>query len=266
MGRGTTRPRLRRHRRRHADVRRARASQRRAGRALRRPRSGQGHARRRADDQRHRVAGGGVRRQSSRRDRGAAQHVPPSARARGAAPDRGRRAPGPAGRVPRARLRRRPHGDLARAGHRHAAHGRCGAAAPHHHRVGGTRRRGRRAAATRPRCWARRCGPTGRRSRDRLHVGESRHTEGCHPHARRRARGHRVRARRAPAHARRPPLHPDAVLLGGRLRDRAALRPGRGGDPPHRGAAGTGAHAAIPRTQPGHALPRLARSGCRARS
>ena len=235
--------------------------------ALRRSRGGQRNACRCADDQRHRVAGGGVRRQS----RCGATVVPLSTFLRPPELAAQLRTAGVEHLVLQGEFLGRDYvADLMaispESGHRRGAHGRCGAAAPDDHRVGGARRRAPTCRRGPSSSRAGRLRPAGRRSRDRVHVRQSRHPEGCDPHPRRRARGHRVRARRAPAHRRRPPLHPDAVLLGGRLRYRAALRARSSGATLLTEARPDPAHLAVPRTQPGHAVPRLARPGRRTRA
>ena len=59
----------------------------------------------------------------------------------------------------------------------------------------------------------------------------------------------------------RAALHPDAVLLDGRLRRRPAHRARRRRDAAHRGDARAGADARVPRTRARDAVPRLARPG-----
>ena len=108
-------------------------------------------------------------------------------------------------------------------------------------------------------------GAAGGRSRHRVHVGQPRHAQGRDPHARRRSRRDRGGPRRALRHARRPALHPDALLLGRRLRDRSAVGARRRRDARERGPARTGAHARAAGARAGHAVPGLARPGRRAR-
>ena len=86
---------------------------------------------------------------------------------------------------------------------------------------------------------------------DHLHVREPRHAQGRHPHPRRRPRRDRGGPRRAVRDPRRPALHPDALLLGRRLRDRSAVGARRRGDARDRGAARAGAHARAPRNANG---------------
>ena len=181
------------------------------------------------------VALGAARR---RRRRRAAEHVPAAAGARGAAPHRGRRAPRARPRVPRSRLPRRPRGHLARSSSPGTGlsstrcprlrSSRCGTP------TAVRRRRRRRPASSSPR-WTRRCDPpttspivftSGSRGTPKGVI----HTHGGALGAT--AAGLEVRR----LDSRRPPLHPDAVLLDRRARHRPALRARRGRDAAHRGA------------------------------
>ena len=166
---------------------------------LRRDGVGKGTRVGRAHAERHVVAGRGDRAPAGRRDPRAAEHVPPSAGARGPAPHRRRRAPRAWCRT---FLARDYLADLA-------------AISPA--LVPGTRPRRRRVAAARgrSRCGtvigrvvtptttaapgagrrAGRGGPAGRRPRRHLHLRQPRRPEGCDPHPRRRARCHRGRTR-----------------------------------------------------------------------
>ena len=81
------------------------------------------------------------------------------------------------------------------------------------------------------------------------------------PHARRRAAGDRARARRAVHRRRRPPLHPDALLLDGRVRRRSALDDPRRGDAAQRDEPDAGDDHPVPRAGTGDPVPRLARPG-----
>ena len=142
--------------------------------------------------------------------------------------------------VPRSRLRRRPRGDLARARRRAAAwrstrcracgRSRCGTTTGPVRRLPRTRRELVDAldAAVRP--------------ADDLAIvftsGSRGDAQGRDPHPRRRAGRDRGRARGPPPHRRRPALHPDALLLGGRVRHRPALDAGRRGHAAHRGPPG----------------------------
>ena len=120
----------------------------------------------------------------------------------------------------------------------------------------GRRRAGRRAG---------RGGEAGRRPRHRLHLGEPGGAEGCDPHPRRRARRDAGRARDPRTRRRRPPLHPDAVLLGRRSRHRVALGPRGRGDAGHRAPTRGLRHARAARARAGDPVPRLARPGGRHR-
>ena len=112
---------------------------------------------------------------------------------------------------------------------------------------------------------ARRRGAPRRRHGGDLHLGQPGRAQGRDPHPRRRARRGGGVAR-APVHrSRRPHVHPDAVLLDGRLRRRAALGARGGRDPHHRGRARAHPHARAAGTRAGHPVPRLARPGRGAR-
>ena len=85
--------------------------------------------------------------------------------------------------------------------------------------------------------------------------------KGVDPHPRRRAAGHRRRARGPVRRPGRAALHPDAVLLDGRVRRRAAHRARGRRHPAHRGRARAGPHARPARARAGDAVPGLARPG-----
>ena len=172
--------------------------------------------------------------------RRAAEHVPPPARARGPAPHRGRRAPRAAGRVPRSRLRRRSHGDLARSWS--PGRGSWSTPCP---RLRTDHRVGRRSAGPRPTTAATRSSsPRSTRRCDRPTTSRScsRRAAAARPKGVIHTHGGALAATAAGLEVRRltprrPPLHPDAVLLGGRLRHRTALRAARRAPPssPRRG-------------------------------
>ena len=97
-------------------------------------------------------------------------------------------------------------------------------------------------ARAEPRRRARRRRAARRRHGHPLHLGQPRRAEGRDPHPRERAARDRVRARGALHRRRRAALHPDAVLLDGRLLRRAALGAARGRDAAHGVDAGAGPH------------------------
>ncbi len=209
--------------------------------------------------ERHRLGRGGVRDHADRRRARPAQHAPTATGAGGAAAHGERHRPDRRPQLPGTIVRRRAR--LGRPGRvRGRPRGPFGGrpvAAPRldgrrrAERVGADGRRGRHGGAGRP----------GRRPGDHVHLGQPGRAQGRDPHTRRRPARHRRRPRRPPHRARRSPLHPDAVLLGGRLRRWPAVGPPRRGDAAHRGGARTRSHLGVPRARAGHAVPRLARPG-----
>ena len=121
------------------------------------------------------------------------------------------------------------------------------------------RRRGRRRArrrARKPRCGR----PTTSSCCSRRAAGAR--PKGDDPHARQRAARRRAGPRRPPRRRRRPPLHPDAVLLDGRVRRRAAHRARRRRDAAHRSRRPSPTRTlALLERERVDAVPRLARPG-----
>ena len=107
----------------------------------------------------------------------------------------------------------------------------------------------------------RRAGAPGRRHGRAVHLRQPGRAEGHDPHPRQRAARGRLRARRPVPRRRRPPLHPDAVLLDRRLLHGPAVDRHRRRDAGDRGGARAGAHPRPARARAGHALPGLARPG-----
>ena len=94
-----------------------------------------------------------------------------------------------------------------------------------------------------------------------VHLGKQRTAEGRHPLARQRAGRRAVRPGGALHRRRHPAVPADAVLLGGRLRQRHPVGAAGGRHAGHRGDPAARDHAAAAGARARHAVPRLARPG-----
>ena len=100
-----------------------------------------------------------------------------------------------------------------------------------------------------------------RHARDHVHVGQQRPAQGRHPLARQRAGRGAVRSRSPVYRPRHPALPADAVLLGGRIRQRCAVGAAGRRHPGHRADPPAGDDAAAAGEGACHAVSRLARPG-----
>ena len=262
---------VRRHRRRRRSPTASSTASAATGARASPPRRRQGHARRAADAERHRVGGGRARRRAAP----ARELVPLSTLLRPPELAAQLRTAGVEhlvlrARVPRPRLRRRPRGDLARARRRDAAC--CVDALP---RLRSITRVGRRSCAATTTTGADRelvaALDAAVRPADDLAImftsGSRGTPEGRDPHPRRRAR-----RRPRPASTRGA----STAATGSTSRCRSSgwagsapacsRRSSPGATLITEAEPGAGAHAAVPRTRAGHAVPRLARPGGRARA
>ena len=101
----------------------------------------------------------------------------------------------------------------------------------------------------------------GRHPGHHVHVGKQRAAERRHPLARQRAGRRAVRPRGAVHRRRHPAVPADAVLLGGRLRQRHTVGAAGRRHAGHRGDSAAGDHASPAGTRAGDAVSRLARPG-----
>ena len=100
-----------------------------------------------------------------------------------------------------------------------------------------------------------------RHARHHVHLGKQRTAEGCHPLPRQRAGRRAIRSGRPLHRCGHPPVPADAVLLGGRLRQRCAVRPAGRRHARHRGDSPARDDAAPAGARARHAVPRVARPG-----
>ena len=100
-----------------------------------------------------------------------------------------------------------------------------------------------------------------RHTRDHVHLGKQRPAQGRHPLTRQRARRGALGSRRAVHRPRHPALPADAVLLGGRIRQRCAVGAAGRRHPGHRTDSQAGDHTATAGERVCHPVSRLARPG-----
>ena len=248
-------------RRRRDHLGRARRRQPGAGAPSGRSRGEQGRPGRPADAERDRVGDGRARGDAHRRGPGPAQHAAPAPRAARPAAHRLGQPSRHGPLLPRPLVPRRPS---LRSHRRSSITSGAARATPRCRRCAGSGSSDElpdALAATEHRRSAGGRRPPRRRHGHPVHLGQPRCAEGRDPHARQRAPGDGSGPRGALHRRRRAAVHPDAVLLDGRLLRRAALGAARGRDAPDGVHAGAGAHHPLPGARARDPVPRLAGPG-----